>query len=93
MIPVVTINNKGEVVGQQAFNDNLTTVEQINRAMLATLCLAQQKLTNDKNVLDKIIMSGKYDTEKLEAYKEAAFALYKAVCEAVTTFETVVVEE
>ena len=49
MIPVVTINNKGEVVGQQAFNDNLTTVEQINRAMLATLCLAQQKLTNDKN--------------------------------------------
>ena len=51
MIPVVTLDNKGEVIGQQAFNDNLTVVEQINRTMLSTLFCAQQKLTNDNTAL------------------------------------------
>ena len=37
MIPIEILNNKGELIGQQAFNDNLTTVEQINRVMVQTL--------------------------------------------------------
>lgn len=92
MIPVVTMNNKGEVIGQQALNDNLTVVEQINRSMLATLVCAQQKLTNDKNKLDRIIMAGDYNAEKLESIKEAVFALNKAMTTAVATFEEAIAE-
>lgn len=92
MIPVVTLDQKGNVVGQQAFNDNLTVVEQINRTMLSTLFCAQQKLTNDKNALDKIIMSGDYDDAKLAKLQAAVEALHKAVGEAVTTFETAIAE-
>lgn len=92
MIPVVTLNNKGEVVGQQAFNDNLTMVEQLNRAMLGTLVYAQQKLTNDKYALDKVIMSGDYTDEKLTAYLGAANTLKKAVEDAVKAFETAIAE-
>ena len=92
MIPVVTLNNKGEVIGQQAFNDNLTVVEQINRTMLSTLFCAQQKLTNDKNALDRIIMSGNYDEAKLTKINKAVVALHKAMTEAVETFETAIAE-
>lgn len=93
MIPVVTLDQKGNVIGQQAFNDNLTVVEQINRTMLSTLFYAQQKLTNDKNDLDKIIMSGNYTTEKLVKLQAAAEALHKAVGEAVVAFEIAVAAE
>ena len=92
MIPVVTLDNKGEVIGQQAFNDNLTVVEQINRTMLSILFCAQQKLTNDKNALDRIIMSGNYDEAKLTKLNEAVVALHKAMTEAVETFETAIAE-
>lgn len=92
MIPVVTLNNKGEVIGQQAFNDNLTVQEQINRTMLGVLFCTQQKLTNDKNALDKIIMSGEYDDEKLGKLQEAVEALHKTVTEAVATFEAAIAE-
>lgn len=92
MIPVEILNNKGELIGQQAFNDNLTTVEQINRVMVQTLFYAQQKLTNDKNALDKIIMAGEYTAEKLDAYKAAADALYKSVSDAVVAFEAAIAE-
>lgn len=90
MIPVVTLDQKGNVIGQQAFNDNLTPVEQINRTMLSTLFYAQQKLTNDKNDLDKIIMSGNYTAEKLAKLQTAVDALHKAVGEAVVAFETAI---
>lgn len=92
MIPVVTLDKKGEVIGQQAFNDNLTVVEQINRSMLATLVCAQQKLTNDKNKLDRIIMAGDYSAEKLVAIKDAVFALQKAMTSAVADFEKAIAE-
>lgn len=90
MIPVVTLNNKGEVNGQQAFNDNLTVVEQINRQMLATLFLSQQKLTNDLNKLDKIITSGDYTATQLTAYQTAVNTLHSAVSSAIETFETAI---
>lgn len=92
MIPVVTLDNKGKVIGQMAFNDNLTVVEQINRAMLGTLVSTQQKLTNDKNALDKIIMAGDYDSEKLNKLKEAVDTLHKSVAEALATFEEAIAE-
>lgn len=90
MIPVVTLNSKGEVVGQQAFNDNLTEQEELNRIMLATLFCAQQKLTNDKNKLDKIIASGNYTATELTGYVTAATTLYNAVESAIKTFETAI---
>ena len=92
MIPVVTMNNKGEVIGQQAFNDNLTVVEEINRIMLATLFCGQQRLTNDKHALDQIIMKGEYDAAQLAALKAAVEALHKSVSEALATFEIAIAQ-
>lgn len=87
MIPVVTLNNKGEVVGQQAFNDNLTHVEQINRKLLAAIFCTQQKLTNDRDECERMIMAGKYDEAKLTAVDTAATALVKALDAAIVAFE------
>lgn len=88
MIPVVTLDKEGNINGQQAFNDNLTLQEQINRAMLAVIFTAQQKLTNDKNDLDKIIMSGKYTDTELTTINTAVNTLKTAVDSAIKTFET-----
>lgn len=93
MIPVVTLDNKGEVIGHQAFNDNLTIVEQINRAMVELLFTCDQKLTNDKNKLDQILMSGAYTAEQLETLKTAVLALNKSMSDAITAFETAIVIE
>lgn len=93
MVPINVINNKGEVIGQQAWNDNLTVVEQLNRSMLDTLVFAQQKLTNNKNKLDRIVASGNYDAEKLSSLMSAATALNSAVHEAIATFEAAIVAE
>lgn len=92
MIPVVTLNDKGEVIGQQAFNDNMTVVEQIGRVMLDTLFCSQQKLTNDKDKLDKILMSGECTDAKMAEYHDAAVALNKAVVAAVAAFEKAIAE-
>lgn len=92
MIPIVMLNNEGKVVGQQAYNDNLTVVEEINRIMLATLFCGQQKLTNDKNALDQIIMKGEYDAAQLATLKTAVEALHKSVSEALATFETAIAQ-
>lgn len=85
MIPVTIISNEGKVIGQQAFNDNLTAVEEINRIMLATLYCSQQKLTNDKAALDAILANA--DDAKIAELKTAAEALHKAVADAVAAFE------
>ncbi len=90
MIPVVMLDNKGEVIGQQAFNDNLTTVEQLNRKLLAAIVCSQQKLTNLKNDVDKYIMYAKRTDEDVAQLKTAADALVSALNTAVKTFETAV---
>lgn len=92
MIPIITLDKEGKVNGVQAFNDNLTAQEQINRAMLATLFITSQKLTNDKNKVDEFIMKGEYTEEKLTEIKTAAFALHKAISEAIDTFEEAIKE-
>lgn len=93
MIPIVTLDKTGKINGQQAFNDNLTMQEQIGRSILTTVMVASQKLTNDKNAIDKIIMEGSYDSAKLEALNEAAIALNKAISEAIATFEEALIAE
>lgn len=90
MIPIEILNDKGELIGQQAFNDNLTTVEQISRAILYTIFYAQQELTNAKNKIDVFIMSGQEDAEDMEAISTATETLKKAVYDAVVAFNTVV---
>lgn len=90
MIPVVMLDNKGEVIGQQAFNDNLTAVEQLNRELLAAIVCSQQKLTNLKNDVDKYIMYAKRTDEDVAQLKTAADALVSALNMAVKTFETAV---
>lgn len=92
MIPIVMLNNEGKVVGQQAYNDNLTVVEEINRIMLATLFCGQQRLTNDKHALDQIIMKGEYDAAQLAALKTAVETLHKSVSEALATFEIAIAQ-
>lgn len=87
MIPVVTIDNKGEVIGHQAFNDNLTPVEQLNRETLAILVGAQQKLTNLKYKVDTYVMFGNRTAEDITQLKTAAEELGKAVATAIATFE------
>lgn len=90
MIPVITLNNKGEVIGQQAFNDILTTVEQINRALLATIYGSQLKLTNGKNAYDKLVNAGTLTEAQLTAIKGAADTLNKTVMDAIETFDKAV---
>lgn len=90
MIPIITLNDKGQINGQQAFNDNLTAVEQINRVMVATLFAVQQALTNDKNKLDQIINKGEYTEAQLTKYAEAVNTLHVSLHDALKTFETAI---
>lgn len=90
MIPITVLNKKGEVVGTQAFNDNLTTVEQINRALLATIYSSQLELTNTMNEYDRLMGAGKYDDAKLTAINTAAQTLHKSVLDAINTFKTAI---
>ena len=90
MIPIQILDNKGQLVGQQAFNDNLSPIEQVNRSILYTIIYAQQELTNAKNKIDMFFMSGQETTEDIEAIETATAALKKAVCDAVVAFNGVV---
>lgn len=88
MYPNIEIlDTKGELIGQQAMNDNLATQEQVNRAMLAIITLATQRLTNDKHALDTIVMSGDYDQKKLSDLFDAVNTLKASVESALATFE------
>lgn len=88
MYPENTVlDNKGAVLGHQAMNDNLTTVEQINRTMLGVVTLSAQRLTNDKHVLDTIVMSGAYDDEKLATLASAVETLKASLDSAMAEFE------
>lgn len=103
MIPVTIVSKDGKVLGHQAMNDNLTTVEQINRILLGVIAYAQTKLVNEKNIIDK--KSGicevteepefgfsVFTDEQLAAIKTAALDLHKAVFKAVDSFDKAVVE-
>lgn len=90
MIPVVTLDKEGKINGYQAFNDNLTPQEEINRLLLATLFGSQQKLTNIRDAYSRKMMNGKYDDAKIAAIKTAALALNTAVDTAIKTFEAAV---
>lgn len=87
MIPVVTLDKEGKVIGQQAFNDNLTAVEELNRVLLATVFGAQQKLTNLKHAVDKKVMAGAYTEAQLATLLSAAETLHTAIQGAMSTFE------
>lgn len=88
MIPVVTVNN-GEY-GHQVMNDNLSTVEQINRLLLGTVAYTQTKLTNDNTALARKISIADVSEEKLEEVKAAAIAMHKAIATAMTEFDGVI---
>lgn len=87
MIPVVVMNNEGEL-SYQVFNDNLAPVEQINRKLLAVLTLAQLELTNTQAAF--LTKQGKngYTTAQIDAINTAASELLKNMTEVVNTFKT-----
>nr|CAI9751319.1 hypothetical protein DGKKSRWO_DGKKSRWO_CDS_0039 [uncultured phage]CAI9752177.1 hypothetical protein CVNMHQAP_CVNMHQAP_CDS_0039 [uncultured phage] len=89
MIPVVTMDAAGNK-SYQLFNDNLTTVEQINRVMLDSIVYAQMKLVNDDTSVAQKIGQGAYSEAQLATIKTAAEALNTAVKAAVAAFETAV---
>ena len=64
MIPVTILNDQGKVIGQQAFNDNLTLIETLNRTLLAVIYKTQLELTNKKTALDEALS----DSTKIEGY-------------------------
>lgn len=96
MIPVTILNDQGKVIGQQAFNDNLTLIETLNRTLLAVIYKTQLELTNKKTALDEALSDSTkiegYDA-KLQALTEASFALDKAITAAIETFDGVVKEQ
>lgn len=96
MIPVTILNDQGKVIGQQAFNDNLTLIETLNRTLLAVIYKTQLELTNKKTALDEALSDSTkiegYDA-KLQALTEASFALDKAITAAIEAFDGVVKEQ
>ena len=93
MIPVTILNDQGKVIGQQAFNDNLTLIETLNRTLLAVIYKTQLELTNKKTALDEALSDNTkiegYDA-KLQALTTASFELDKAITAAIETFDGVV---
>lgn len=91
MIPIEILDNTtGKVTGQQAFNDNLTVVEQVNRGMLYSLYTIGQRVTNDKYRMDVLINSGKYTQSELADLKAAVDAFAKASNAALKELETAI---
>lgn len=89
MIPVITMDKNG-TTNYQVFNDNLTTVEQINRILLHTVFYAQQTLVNEDTSVMQDIGKAKYTDEQLTTLKTKAEELDKAVRDAVAAFATAV---
>lgn len=96
MIPVTILNDQGKVIGQQAFNDNLTLIETLNRTLLAIIYKTQLELTNKKTALDEALSDSTkiegYDA-KLQALTEASITLDKAITAAIEVFDGVVKEQ
>lgn len=86
MIPVVTANKEG-ALSYQVFNDNLTTVEQINRKMLAAVVYAQTKLLNEDYSVSRKIGETAYTEAQLDTINAAATTLLTAIQDAVNEFE------
>lgn len=90
MIPVTILNDQGKVIGQQAFNDNLTLIETLNRTLLAVIYKTQLELTNKKTALDEALSDSTkiegYDA-KLQALTNASIELDKAITAAIKAFD------
>lgn len=93
MIPVTILDNEGKVAGQQAFNDNLTPQEEINRILLDTYYKCQMMLTNTTNGVSVIIGKGDYTAKQLSDMKAAALTMHTAVISALETFKAAVEAE
>lgn len=84
MIPVVSMNDKGEL-SYQVFNDNLTPAEQINRKMFAAYYTLQDKLTNGWSEVERLI--GKGEVADIDALNTKADAVTAAVAELVKAID------
>lgn len=84
MIPVVSMNDKGEL-SYQVFNDNLTPAEQINRKMFAAYYTLQDKLTNGWSEVERLIGTG--EVADIDALNTKADAVTAAVAELVKAID------